>query len=129
MNVTEFIGLEMQKPFEWGVTDCANTANRWFEHRHGYSAMHAYGRVVVDEESGLKWMAEPNGIVRGMREVMTHAGFARLWGSPMAGDVGLIIVDQRACIAIYDVSYWWSRDADGFITADDTFRYIGWSTR
>lgn len=129
MNVTEFIGIEMQKPFAWGVTDCASTADRWFEHRHGYSAMTSYGRKTVDEETGREWLAEPGGIIRGMREVLSHAGFARVNGAPLPGDVGIIIVGQRACIAVFDVSHWWSRDTDGFITADDSFRYIAWSTR
>ncbi len=128
MNVTEFIGIEMLKPFSWEETNCALTADRWINYRHGFSPMEYYGRKVFDEETGREWLAEPGGIIRGIREVMTHSCFARVSAAPLPGDVGVIILGRRACISVFDVSHWWSRDVDGFITADDSFRYVAWST-
>jgi hypothetical protein len=126
VEVTEFIVLEMTKPFRPGDTDCANTADRWFTERRGFSAMAAYGRKVSDADDMSVWLSEPGSIVRGMRQVMEMNGCERTI-TPVTGDVGIIIVGMRACIAIYTPDGWWSRDEDGFITADDSYRNIAWS--
>jgi len=126
VDVTEFIAREMTKPFLPGDTDCANTADRWFAERRGFSAMAAYGRKVRDAADMDVWLSEPGSIVRGMRQVMEANSCART-DTPVPGDIGLIILGMRACIAIFTDDGWWSRDADGFITADDEYRHIAWS--
>lgn len=126
MDVTDYIANEMTLPFSPGFTDCANTADRWFAHRRGYSAMTAYGRRVTSAADMQEWLNEPGGIIRGMRHVMNLNECLRT-AEPVAGDIGILILGTRACIAIHDLTGWWSRDDDGFITADDSYRRIAWS--
>lgn len=126
MDVVTFIGDEMRKPFAWGETDCASTADRWVQQLRAYSPLDRYGRRPVNEASGRAWLAEPGGLLRGVRSVMELAGFPLIQGDPAAGDVGVIILGRRACVAIFDGSVWWSRDSDGFIAAADEHRYSAW---
>jgi len=126
VDLTEFIDREMTKPFVPGQTDCANTADRWFTECRGFSAMAAYGRTVRDADDMSEWLNEPGSIVRGMRQVMEMNGCVRTT-TPVVGDVGIIIIGMRACIAIMTLNGWWSRDETGFIAADDSYRNIAWS--
>jgi len=126
MNVRGFLYAETCNPFEWGDTDCASTADRWFKIVHGYSPMQQFGRLVTNEELGRAWLAQPGGLLRGIKEVMRYARIPSLRDAPHAGDIGVITVDGRACIAIFDGELWQSRDEDGLIFADDTHRFIGW---
>lgn len=126
MNVTDFIESERARPFLWGETDCASTADRWFKIARGYSAMARYGRLVMNEELGRAWLADFGGLVRGIRNVMKCTDVRTLRGWPVAGDVGVVVVDNKACIAVYDGNLWCSRDEDGLIVADDTHRYVAW---
>lgn len=124
MNVSDYIAAEMDRPFLPGVTDCATTADRWFKIRCGWSPMEEYGRLVVDEARMDEWKKEPGGIVRGMKNVMRNVPRRRDRYVP--GDVGIIAVEQKVCIAIRDVENWWSRDYDGFIVANDEYVFAAW---
>jgi hypothetical protein len=126
VNVVEFLEQEWSKPFKWGETDCGTTADRWCAVVLGFSPMQRYGRAVADEKSGRDWIAEPGGLLRGSRDVLARAGAKRVKGGPRAGNIGIVIVDNRACIAIYNGELWCSRDDDGFIVANDTYRFIAW---
>lgn len=126
MDVSTYLETERCRPFVWGETDCATTADRWFKSVHGYSPMTRYGRTVMNEELGRAWMASPGGIVRGVQSVMNAADAKRVAGVPVPGDIGIVVVDNRRCIAIYDGSVWCSRDEDGFIVADDCHRHLAW---
>lgn len=126
IDVRSFLNVEMLRPFEWGQTDCASTADRWFKIVHGYSPMLHFGRSVMNEELGRAWLAQSGGLVRGIRDVMRYARVPSLCAAPNGGDIGVIIVDNRACIAIYNGDTWQSRDEDGLIFADDSHRFIAW---
>jgi hypothetical protein len=126
MNISEYIAAEMEKPFEPGQTDCANTADRWFVMRRGFSAMGHFGRQVHSAADMDEWLTEPLAIIKGVKAVAA-ANNVPVTTVPKPGDIGIVIVDKRACIALYNGDAWWSRDADGFILADDSYRYIAWS--
>lgn len=126
MNVTEYIAQEMLKPFEPGATDCANTADRWFTLRHGFSPMERYGRPVRDADDMGEWLSEPRGIIKGIKDVMSASDVPET-REPAPGDIGIVVVGARACIALYNGDTWWSRDSDGFIVTGDSYRYIAWS--
>lgn len=126
MDIGTFIESERQRPFTWGETDCATTADRWFKIVRGFSPMARYGRLVMNEVLGRAWLSQPGGILRAVRDVARCAEVTRIHGNPFAGDIGVIIVDNRACVAIYDGTLWCSRDEDGFIVADDMHRYVAW---
>jgi hypothetical protein len=127
MDVTRYIASEMQKPFRVGETDCANTADRWFKTRCGYSPMERFGRVVRDQRDFDLWLTEPGGMVRGIARVMRHNAVLRA-SHLVPGDIGIIVVDWRACIAIRDVTQWWSRDTDGYMSVDDSYCRFAWRT-
>lgn len=126
MDVTEYISVEMRKPFEPGQTDCANTADRWFMIRRGFSAMEHFGRQVHNADDMEQWLSEPRGILKGVKAVAAANGVP-VTTEPQPGDIGIVIVGNRACIALYNGDGWWSRDADGYIVTDDSYRYIAWS--
>jgi hypothetical protein len=126
MEVRDFLYGETLSPFAWGNTDCASTADRWFKIIHGYSPLQLFGRTVMNEELGRAWLAQPGGLVRGIKDVMRYARIVSLHGTPVAGDIGVIVVDGRACIAIFDGDLWQSRDEDGLIFANDTHRFVAW---
>ena len=126
MNVSDFLDAERFKPFVWGETDCGTTADRWFMIERGFSAFERHGRRVTNEAVGRAWIDEPGGLVRAARHVFTSAGVSLLRGKPCAGDVGLIAVDSRVCVAIFDGVTWHSRDCDGLIVTDDSHRFIAW---
>ncbi|WP_085044336.1 DUF6950 family protein [Ensifer aridi] len=126
MNIAEYISDEMKKPFEPGKTDCANTADRWFMMRRGISAMEHFGRQVHNADDMEQWLSEPRAIIKGVKAVAV-ANNVPVTRDPKPGDIGIVIVDNRACIALYNGDAWWSRDEDGFIVTDDTYRFIAWS--
>lgn len=126
MDVSTFLEVESRRPFEWGQTDCATTADRWFRSVHGFSPMFRYGRMVMNEQLGRAWLEQPGGLYRGIHNVMRCAEAVSLEGEPVAGDIGVVVVGDRACIAIFDAKQWRSRDEDGFIFADDCHRVAAW---
>lgn len=125
MDILAYVEAEALKPFVWGETDCATTADRRFEMLHGFSLMQRFGRQVTDEHQAQAWLAEPGGIVTGIRQIMANSRVKRTM-TPKADDIGIIIVGRRACVALFTGTQWWSRDADGIIVADDTYRYAAW---
>lgn len=126
MDIREYIAAEMLKPFLAGQTDCANTADRWFAIRRGFSPLERFGRQVRDAADMSKWLAESGGLLRGLARVARANGVAETT-KPEAGDIGIVMVGRRACVALYNGETWWSRDEDGYIVTDDTYRYKAWS--
>lgn len=126
MTVTEFIATVAAEPFVWGKTDCASIADRWVQHRRGFSPMERYGRRHADEAEARAWLAEPGGIAVAFNRVMRATGFKRT-AAPVEGDLALVILDKRMCIAIHAGRLWFSRHEDGLIGAPlDTF-WKAWS--
>ncbi len=116
LTIEEFIAAEAEKPFAWGETDCAATADRWVQLVRGFSPMALYGRMHAGEAEAQAWLAEPGGIAIAFNRVMRESRFQRT-KTPKAGDLGLVPFDGRMCIAIHAGSFWFSRHADGLIGA------------
>lgn len=115
MTLDEFIAAEAAKPFAWGVTDCCSTANRWVMIRRGISP------ISLDEwdgsrESALECIHHPYALPARMNRALRKAGIRRT-KDPHAGDIGLVMFDGRACVAIHAGSHWFSRHTDGLIGA------------
>lgn len=120
-----FIATEMEKPFRWGETDCASTADRWARLLIGYSPLHCFGRIYSGEGAAREWLSEPGGIAVAMNRVMRRSGFKRT-AAPRAGDVGLVIHDGRASVAINTGKIWFSRDVNGFVGMPLTSHWKAW---
>lgn len=116
MTISDFIAAEAAKPFAWGKTDCASTADRWVAMVKGFSPMARYGRHHQSRDEAQAWLAEPGSIAVAFNRVMRAAGFRRTT-EPKAGDLGLVIFDGRMCIAIHTGSIWFSRHEDGLVGA------------
>lgn len=123
--VREFIASESAKPFEWGKTDCASTADRWVSGVLGASPLLIFGRVHHDEAEARAWLSQPGGIAVAVNRVTRNAGL-RKTAAPEAGDVGLIIHREKLCVAVHAGGFWFSRDADGLIGAPLTAVWKAW---
>lgn len=115
-EVSAFIASESEKPFVWGLTDCASTADRWMAGVRGASPLRIFGRVHRDEAEAREWLSQPGGIAVAVNRVMRNAGMSKT-AEPVIGDIGLIIHREKLCVAINAGGFWFSRDADGLIGA------------
>ena len=112
-----FIQSEIYKPFEWGKTDCCSTVDRWVKLKTATSPLEFYGRQVLNEFEGKKWLTEKGGIIKACERVIKNAGF-KVTKTPEVGDIGLIVVyENQVCMAIKCENFWFSRDENGIIGA------------
>lgn len=125
-QVGDFIAAEMSKPFEPGLTDCGSTVDRWVTERLGWSPFERFGRQVGDERGMDSWLSQKGGLLSAAFDVTRGIASVEREGVPQPGDVGLIIVEKKVCLAIRGDELWWSRDHDGFITCDDSHAYRTW---
>lgn len=116
VTVEEFIAAEAAKPFGWGATDCATTADRWVQLVRGISPMDALGRRHRDEVEARAWMEEFGGVAIAFNRAMRAARISKTT-QPKPGDLGLVIFENRMCIAIHAGSFWFSRHEDGLVGA------------
>lgn len=116
MTIEEFIAAEAAKPFAWGTSDCASTADRWVWTQTGFSPLTAYGRVHKSEFEAREWLSCPGGLAVAVNRVMRACGFEKT-KAPQLGDVGLVMSAGRLCVAIHAGRFWFSRDEDGLIGA------------
>lgn len=116
MTIDEFIAAEAEKPFGWGATDCATTADRWVQIARGISPMDALGRRHHDEAEARAWMTEFGGLSIAFNRAMRAAGMKKTQ-EPEVGDLGLVIFEGRMCIAIHAGTFWFSRHEDGLVGA------------
>ncbi len=113
MTVDEFIRAEVSRPFAWGETDCASTADRWVRLIAGFSPMAAYGRKHGGEDDARAWLQEPGGIAVAMNRVMRKAGFVKT-KDPQPGDIGLLLLDrQTMAVAILGSRMWFAPAENG----------------
>ncbi len=125
MTIDEFVASEARKPFEFGKTDCASTADRWVRETLGMSPLTMFGRVHKDEAEAREWLSSPGGISVAVNRVMRASGLAKT-KEPQPGDVGLIIHKGKLCMAIHAGRFWFSRDADGLIGAPLSAVWKAW---
>lgn len=112
-----FLAREIEKPFAWGVTDCAATADRWATITLGWSPLRRYGRMHLGEADARKWLAQPGGIAVAMNRVMRSCGIPKTT-QPDIGDVGLVVHGSQASeiklgIAIKTKKLWCGRHESG----------------
>ncbi len=124
MTVDEFVAAEAARPFEWGVSDCASTCDRWVAHATGVSPLDVYGRRHDSEAEAEAWLAEANLAVL-MNRAMRAAGFKKT-RDPQPGDVGLIVVAGKLCAAIFTGRLWFSHDAAGVVGAPPGTVWKAW---
>lgn len=128
MTLHEFLLNETQKPFCWGDTDCASTADRWVQHAVGVSPLERYGRVYFDRQSALSWLAEPGGFAVAVNRVMRRSGF-RKTDNPQSGDIGLIIHDGLLMMAVLTPNGWFSRNEDGVVMRERQAMWKAWAIK
>lgn len=114
MMLAEFIRDEIIKPFEWGKTDCASTADRWVCLSAGVSPLSKYGRVHKNEIDANGWLNEAGGFAVAVNRVMRASGFKKT-KEPANGDIGLISYNGMVMMAIKTDHGWFSRSENGIM--------------
>ncbi|WP_421565904.1 DUF6950 family protein [Ochrobactrum sp. EDr1-4] len=114
MQIAEFVAAEAQKPFRWGETDCASTADRWIKLQAGKSPLAQAGLVYRDEYDATALLIERGSFPVVVNRAMRLVGFEKS-DEPKTGDVGLILHNRKMCLAIHADTFWFSRDESGLI--------------
>lgn len=125
MDPADFIRAEAERPFRWGETDCAATADRWVAEVTGKSPLAVFGRRHADAGEAAAWLAEPGGLPKALKRVMSAAGLEAT-AEPRPGDIGLIVQAGKVCIAIFSGRLWFSRDASGLMAAPSEALLTAW---
>ncbi|TPN43202.1 hypothetical protein [Mesorhizobium sp. B1-1-7] len=113
--VRDYIALEMQRPYEKGITDCGGTIDRWVRRMAGVSPVSAFGRQLRNAEDAAEWLAVPQMFAVLVNRAARAGGF-RKTATPIAGDVGLIFSNKGVmCPAIHAGDCWFSRHDTGAI--------------
>ncbi|MFD1199586.1 DUF6950 family protein [Brucella gallinifaecis] len=116
MHIADFVAAEAQKPFRWGETDCASTADRWIKDKTGLSPLVRAGLIYRDEYDATAILIERGGFPVIVNRAMKLVGFEKT-EAPQIGDVGLILRSGRMCLAIRTETLWFSRDESGLVGA------------
>lgn len=124
--LARFLLQETAKPFRWGETDCAATADRWVLTARGVSPLRLYGRVHLDAGDAHAWLSERGGLAAAVPRVMRAAGLQRT-AKLQAGDVGLVRLADRLCVAIWTGAVWFSRDESGLLGIPEACTRKAWS--
>lgn len=114
MHIADFVAAEAQKPFRWGETDCASTADRWINLETGKSPLAQAGLIYRDEYDATALLIERGGFPVIVNRAMKLVGFEKT-DAPQTGDVGLILHNRKMCLAIHAETFWFSRDESGLI--------------
>lgn len=116
MHIAEFVAIEAQKPFRWGETDCASTADRWINAHTGKSPLAQAGLVYRDEYDATALLIERGSFPVVVNRALKLVGLEKT-EAPQTGDVGLILHNRKMCLAIHAEAVWFSRDENGLIGA------------
>lgn len=116
MHITDFVAAEALKPFRWGETDCASTADRWINLQTGKSPLVQAGLIYRDEYDATALLIERGGFPVIVNRAMKLVGFEKT-DAPQIGDAGLIMHNRKLCLAIHAETFWFSRDESGLIGA------------
>lgn len=130
-ELAAFIAREIEKPFEWGTTDCAATADRWATIMLGWSPLRRYGKQHIGEAEARAWLSQPGGIAVAVNRVMRSSGLAKVKEAAV-GDIGLVAHGMvnglpRLCVAIKTPTVWFSRETDGLIGAPAGSVWKAWN--
>lgn len=116
MHIADFVASEALKPFRWGDTDCASTADRWVNLRTGKSPLAEVGLIYHDEFDATAILIEHGSFPVIINRSMRLVSFEKT-DDPRSGDVGLILHNGKMCLAIHAETFWFSRDENGLIGA------------
>lgn len=116
MHIADFVASEALKPFRWGETDCISTADRWVNTCTGISPLASIGFAYSDEKQAASILTCRGLLPILVNRAMRLSGFDKT-SSPLTGDVGLIIHNQKMCMAIHAGQFWFSHDETGLIGA------------
>lgn len=116
MDIADYIAAEALKPFRWGETDCASTADRWINLNTGRSPLAQAGLIYRDEFGATALLIELGSFPVVVNRAMRLASFEKT-DAPQTGDVGLIMHKRKLCLAIHAQTFWFSRDEAGLIGA------------
>ncbi|WP_313026633.1 DUF6950 family protein [Brucella sp.] len=116
MHIADFVAAEALKPFRWGETDCASTADRWINLQTGKSPLVQAGLIYRDEYDATALLIERGGFPVIVNRAMKLVGFEKT-DAPQIGDAGLIMHNRKLCLAIHAETFWFSRDESGLIGA------------
>lgn len=113
--VRDYIALEMQRPYEKGLTDCGGTIDRWVRQITGISPVSAFGRQLRNADDAAEWLSVPQNFAVLVNRAARAGGFKKTT-SPTAGDVALIINEKGVMTpAIHAGDMWFSRHETGAI--------------
>lgn len=121
-SLAAYMQRAIAPPFAYGLTDCCTTADRWIQQERGVSPL-AAGEYDFSNESQARVAMDANGgLARATIKAMRKAGLRRT-KSPSTGDVGVVEMLGRVCVAIFDGKVWIARDERGAI-ADARARVV-----
>lgn len=120
----DYIRQEIEKPFEWKVTDCCSTANRWVFLKTGISPISLSGFDFETEEEAKSILKKNRNLLVACRKAMTMFEKTK---EPQEGDIGIIrIYEDTICAAIRMKNGWFTRNENGIISFETT-PIIAWS--
>jgi len=100
-----YIREELEKPFEWGKTDCASTADNWVKKWKNYSPL---------LKAGIKEINKKMLLSQSLNDWLTEVAIFNKWIKTTTlnvriGDVGLMVRKNQLSIAINKGQFWFSR--------------------
>lgn len=125
--VREYIAIEMERPYEKGVTDCGGTIDRWVQTMAGVSPVSAFGRQLRNAEDAAEWLVVPQMFAVLVNRAARAGGFKKT-ANPVPGDVGLIINEKGVMApAIHAGDCWFSRHETGALAVPIDKFWKAWS--
>lgn len=125
--VRDYIAIEMERPYEKGVTDCGGTIDRWVQKMAGVSPVSAFGKQLRNAEDAAEWLVVPQMFVVLVNRAARAGGFKKT-AHPIPGDVGLIINEKGVMApAIHAGDCWFSRHETGALAVPIDKFWKAWS--
>lgn len=115
IRLAEFLRQASTQLFCYGKTDCANMVDGCVRQETGISPLETVAYKYVNDYEGRVIISEHGGLARATSKAMRRSGFKRT-KSPQVGDVGVIEMFGRECVAIFDGEFWIGRDHTGIPT-------------
>jgi len=114
MTIDEFIKNEITKPFEWGITDCCSTANRWVYISSGVNFLEKSGFIFSSKDDAIEILKV--NLIKLFSDLCETNKFKRT-NFPKSGDLGLIKIYENGkptvAVAIKYKNGWFSHAESG----------------
>lgn len=124
-RLAAYLRQSMAVPFKFGTNDCSKTADGWIAQETGASPLMSAGYEYDNESQSRAITDAHGGLARATINAMRAAGLRRT-RAPKAGDVGIVEMFGKACVAIFDGRVWVSRDASGLLAAREARVVAAW---